>query len=406
MAKDGPGGEKTEKPTPKRIKQARKDGQIPRTQELGTWVGAAAASVLLPMLVGNAFTAVQELFLHVGFVVDHPEPAQLSVLMGQALSAFLGAVLPLALGMMLVGTVASVAQGGVTLTAKGIKPTLKKLNPLPGVKRMFGTHGAWEAIKAVIKTAAIGAVIYVTSDNAQTLVSASGSLPLSEITRVCADSVVLMLRVVGISGLVIALADYLVVRHQSMQKLKMSRYEIEQEHKQSEGDPHVKAQRRALQMALSRNRMMAEVAEADVLLINPTHVAVALKYEPQRGAPRVVAKGAGEVATKLRERAAEARVPMVQDIPLARALHASCDIGQEVPAQLFTAVARVLAFVMQLSSRGVRGGVHRPGFDAPDTTDLPRAGRRRSGGGDGCRRFPTLPRTPLRGRSWTPGHQR
>jgi flagellar biosynthesis protein FlhB len=378
MAKDGPGGEKTEKPTPKRIKQARKDGQIPRTQELGTWVGAAAASVLLPMLVGNAFTAVQELFLHVGSVVEHPEPAQLSVLMGQALSAFLGAVLPLALGMMLVGTVASVAQGGVTLTAKGIKPTLKKLNPLPGVKRMFGTHGAWEAIKAVIKTAAIGAVIYVTSDNAQTLVSASGSLPLSEITRVCADSVVLMFRVVGVSGLVIALADYLVVRHQSMQKLKMSRYEIEQEHKQSEGDPHVKAQRRALQMALSRNRMMAEVAEADVLLINPTHVAVALKYEPQKGAPRVVAKGAGEVATKLRERAAEARVPMVQDIPLARALHASCDLGQEVPAQLFTAVARVLAFVMQLSSRGVRGGVHRPGFDAPDTTDLPRAGRRRS----------------------------
>src|SRR3954454_20460053 len=121
--------------------------------------------------------------------------------MGQALSAFLGAVLPLALGMMLVGPVASVAQGGVTLTAKGIKPTLKKLNPLPGVKRMFGMHGAWEAIKAVSKTAAVGAVIYVTSDNAQPRVSASGSLPLSSVTRVCADSVVMMFCVARITGL-------------------------------------------------------------------------------------------------------------------------------------------------------------------------------------------------------------
>jgi flagellar biosynthetic protein FlhB len=377
MAKDGPGGEKTEKPTPKKLKQARKDGQIPRTQELGTWVGAAAASFLLPLLVGNAFGSVQELFVHVGTVVERPDPAQLSVLLGQALGVFLSAALPLALGMMLVGTVASVAQGGVTLSAKGLKPTLGKFNPLPGLKRMFGTHGAWEAIKAVLKTAAIGVVIYQTSGNAQTLVSASGSLPLSEITRVCADSAVLMFRVVGLTGLAIALADYLVVRHQMMQKLKMSRYEIEQEYKQSEGDPHMKAARRATQMAMARNRMMAEVAEADVLLINPTHVAVALKYEPQKGAPRVVAKGADEVAAKLRERAQEAGVPMVQDIPLARALHASCDLGQEVPAQLFTAVARVLAFVMQLSSRGVRGGVHRPGFQAPDTADLPRAGRRR-----------------------------
>jgi flagellar biosynthesis protein FlhB len=185
-----------------------------------------------------------------------------------------------------------------------------------------------------------------------------------------------MFRVVGITGLVIALADYLVVRHQTMTKLKMSQYEIKQEYKNSEGDPHMKAQRRATQMAMSRNRMMAEVADADVLLINPTHVAVALKYEPQRGAPRVVAKGSGEIATRLRARAEECRVPMVQDIPLARALHGSCDIGQEVPAQLFTAVARVLAFVMHLSTRGVRGGVHRPGFEAPVVEGLPRARRR------------------------------
>jgi flagellar biosynthetic protein FlhB len=377
VAKDGPGGEKTEKPTPQRLKKARKDGQIPRTQELGTWLGAAAASVLLPMLVSKAYTSAQTLFLQVGTVADDPEPAALSRLMGQALTAFLTAVLPMALGMMLIGTLASAAQGGIVVSGQGIKPTLKKFNPLPGFKRMFGTQGLWEAAKAVIKTVALAVVIVSTSGRAHELVRASGALPLAQITGVFADSAVLMFRVVGITGLVIAVADYLVVRRKTMAKLRMSQYEIKQEHKQSEGDPHVKGQRRATQMAMSRNRMMSEVADADVLLVNPTHVAVALKYRADQGAPRVVAKGAGEVAAKLRARAEEARVPMVQDIPLARALHASCELGQEIPPQLFTAVARVLAFVMHMGSRGVRGGFHRPGFEPPDVTDLPKAGRRR-----------------------------
>jgi flagellar biosynthetic protein FlhB len=377
MAQDGPGGEKTEKPTPQRLKKARKEGQIPRTQELGTWLGAAAASVLLPMLVGNAFDAVRELFVQVGVIADDPEPAKLSVLLGQALMAFLSTMLPMALAMMMIGTLASAAQGGVTFATKGMKPTLKKFNPVPGIKRMFGTQGVWEAAKALIKTIALAVVIVTTSDNARTLVSASGALPLSEVARVFSESAVSMFRVVGFTGLAIALADYLVVRKKMMKKLKMSQYEIKQEHKQSEGDPHMKAQRRATQMAMARNRMMSDMADADVLLVNPTHVAVALKYDPLKGAPRVVAKGAGEVAARLRARAEECRVPMVQDIPLARALHASCELGQEVPAQLFTAVARVLAFVMHLSARGVRGGMHRPGFQAPAVEGLPKAGRRR-----------------------------
>ena len=377
MAKDGPGGERTEDPTPQRLKKARKEGQIPRTQELGTWAGAAAASFLLPMLVGNAFDEVGRMFVQVGVVVDDPEVEKVTALLGQALETFVTVALPMAVALMVVGVAASAAQGGVTVSSKPVKPTLKKLNPLPGIKRMFGGHGLWEATKAVIKTAALGTVVVVTSDKAQALVSASGALPLSAVTATFTDSAVLMIRVVAVTGLVIAVADYVVVRRQMMKQLKMTKYEIQQEHKNSEGDPHVKAQRRATQMAMSRNRMMAEVATADVLLVNPTHVAVALKYEADRGAPRVVAKGADEVAAKLRERAAEARVPLVQDVPLARALHASCEIGQEVPAQLFTAVARVLAFVMQLSARGVRGGFHRPGFAAPDVEGLPRAGRRR-----------------------------
>jgi flagellar biosynthesis protein FlhB len=377
VAKDGPGGEKTEKPTPQRLKKARKDGQIPRTQELGTWLGMAAASVLLPMIAGRGFAEVQELFLQIEAVSDEPEVSAVAALLGQALTAFLTTVLPLALALMVVGVLASASQGGVTFATKGMKPTLKKFNPATGLKRMFGTQGLWEVVKALIKTVALAVVVIVTSDRAQTLVSAAGARPLSAVIDVFADSAILMFRVVALTGLVIAFADYVVVRQKMMKQLKMSKYEITQEHKQAEGDPHMKAQRKGVALAMSRNRMMAEVTEADVLLVNPTHVAVALKYEAAKGAPRVVAKGAGEVAARLREIAAEARVPMVQDIPLARALHASCELGQEVPPQLFTAVARVLAFVMHLGARGVRGGLHRPGFEAPDTTDLPKAGRRR-----------------------------
>jgi flagellar biosynthetic protein FlhB len=377
VAKDGPGGEKTEKPTPQRLKKARKEGQIPRTQELGTWLGMAAASVLLPMIAGKGFAEVQELFLQIRAVTDEPEVSAVAALLGQALTAFLTTVLPLALALMVVGVLASAAQGGVTFATKGMKPTLKKFNPATGLKRMFGTQGLWEVVKALIKTVSLATVVIVTSDRAQSLVSAAGALPLSAVIDVFADSAILMFRVVALTGLVIAVADYVVVRQKMMKQLKMSRYEITQEHKQAEGDPYMKAQRKGVALAMSRNRMMSEVAEADVLLVNPTHVAVALKYESAKGAPRVVAKGAGEVAAKLRELAAEARVPMVQDIPLARALHASCELGQEVPPQLFTAVARVLAFVMHLGARGVRGGLHRPGFEAPDTTDLPKAGRRR-----------------------------
>src|SRR3569833_2236920 len=201
MAQDGPGGEKTEKPTPQRLKKARKEGQIPRTQELGTWLGAAAASVLLPMLVGNAFSAVRELFVQVGVIANDPQPEALSQLLGEALSVFMTTMLPMALGMMLVGTLSSAAQGGVTFATKSMKPTLKKLNPFPGMKRMFGTHGSWESIKAVIKTVALAAVIVTTSDKAQELVSASGALPLSEITKVFTESAVTMFRVVGFTGL-------------------------------------------------------------------------------------------------------------------------------------------------------------------------------------------------------------
>jgi flagellar biosynthetic protein FlhB len=388
VAQGGAGGEKTEKPTPQRLKKARKDGQIPRTQELGTWLGAVTASFLLPMMVSSSFDAAQRLFRQIGEVARTPDVEAIEQLLGQALSAFLTAALPLACGVMVVGVLSAAAQGGIVFASKPIKPTFSKLNPFPGFKRMFGGHGLWETVKALLKTIAIGVAILLTVDDVKSLVASSGSMPLATVASVFTDSALMMIRVAALTGLALAVADYAVVRFQSMKKLKMSHYEIKQEHKQQEGDPHVKGHRRAVALAQARNRMMTDVTTADVLLTNPTHVAVALKYSASFGAPRVVAKGSGEVARRLRELAAEHGVPQVRDIPLARALHGSCDIGQEIPPQLFTAVARVLAFVMQLGTKGIKGGVHQPGFTPPDTTGLPVAGRRRAtpvaGGGTGA----------------------
>ncbi|BDZ45080.1 EscU/YscU/HrcU family type III secretion system export apparatus switch protein [Naasia aerilata] len=162
-----------------------------------------------------------------------------------------------------------------------------------------------------------------------------------------------------IAGIGLALVDVFVVMRRNRKQTRMTKREVRDENKSSEGDPLVRSQRRSKQLAMSRNRMIAAVGSADVVLLNPTHVAVALKYEKGKSAPRVVAKGAGEVAAKIRERAASTNTPMVHDIPLARALYGACDVGDEIPVELYGAVARVLAFVLSLKSRGAALGVHR-----------------------------------------------
>jgi flagellar biosynthetic protein FlhB len=187
-----------------------------------------------------------------------------------------------------------------------------------------------------------------------------------------------MVRNVAVFGVVMAAADYLVQRRQVGKQTKMSKEDVKQEHKQAEGDPMLKGAIRSRQLAMSRNRMMADIPTADVVLVNPTHVAVALRYDPERGAPRVVARGAGVIAAAIREKAGESDVPLVRDVPLARAIYSSCQVGQEIPAELFAAVAQVLAFVISRRTRGQRGGEHgTPRPDAPLPEVTAKAGQRR-----------------------------
>jgi flagellar biosynthetic protein FlhB len=350
-------GEKTEQPTQQRLKKAKREGQIGRSQDIGAWFGMLAASIMLPRTLSAAIDHGQELMAKVPVIIQDPDPTLALHMLKDAGFGAAWAVLPLAGTLMLVGIASAGAQGGIRVATKLFIPKFSRLNPLPGIKKMFGPQALWETVKALVKTSTAKGVV-------PTLMTA-GQLPLTALLGTVKDAVIGLIRAAAAAGIVMAAADYFVVRRRTNKQLRMTKEEVKQENKNTEGDPLVKAQIRSRQMAMARNRQMADVPTADVVLVNPTHVAVALRYEPTKGAPRVVAKGQGPVATKIRELAAEHRVPMVQDVPLARALYGGSEVGAEIPAEFFGAVAKVLAFVMSLKARGSAAGLHRSPHSAP-----------------------------------------
>ncbi|RYB94249.1 EscU/YscU/HrcU family type III secretion system export apparatus switch protein [Nocardioides oleivorans] len=367
--------EKTEKPTAKKRRESRKEGQVPRTQELGGWATLLIVGMLLPGLLGRELTALAELMRDCFSLRGHVEVADATTLLGRGARHVMVTLVTLGCAVMVVGVAAALAQGGFFMATKSVKPSLKKLDPIQGFKRVFGTQALWEGAKMLLKSAVVGFVAYGAVVALMPLIG--GLVPISAVLEVVHERVLALLRSVAVAGLVMAVADYAVIRRRMGKKTRMSKHEVKQESKQSDGDPLLKGAIRSRQLAASRNRMMADIAHADVVLVNPTHVAVALRYDAERGAPRVVARGAGVVAQKIRERAAEHRVPLVRDVPLARALHRSTVVGQEIPAELYAAVAQVLAFVISRRTAGVRGGEHRSPRTEVDLPVLPGAGRRR-----------------------------
>ncbi|QZN87351.1 EscU/YscU/HrcU family type III secretion system export apparatus switch protein [Cellulomonas sp. C5510] len=351
------------------MKQVHRDGKLSRSQDLTAWVGLAAAAVMLPGTASRAADAAYEQLGAVREAIASPDAGTVTQLLGDGLWSVVGTIGPMLAVVAGVVVAVAVAQGGVHV--KKFKPQVQQFNPVSGVKRLFGAHAWWEAAKTLLKTAVVGAVLYLAVQALVPQLMGTGRIPLAHMLGV-AGSGVKQLLVWGVAaGVLLAAVDLLVVIRRNRKQTRMSRQEIKEENKRTEGDPLVKGQIRSKQMAMSRNRMMAAVADADVVIVNPTHVAVALTYVPGSGAPRLVAKGAGAVAARIRAQATEHRVPMVEDVPLARALHAACAVDQEIPAYLFTAVARVLAFVMQLKRRGAAMGRHTmPGGSvAPD--DVP-----------------------------------
>lgn len=370
--------EKTEKPTPKRKKQARKDGQVPRTPELGGWLSLLVVTLAMGPLLDREGDALRTMLgTHLRAVQD-PSVSLALTLLGDAARHVLVTLVLLGSMALVVGVLSALAQGGFYLSPKLAKPDPKKLNPLQGAKRLFGPHALWEGVKVLAKSTVVALLAWSAIHSIMPLVG--GLLPIDTVLRTATAEISHLLLTVAVAGLVMAVADYAMMRRRIGKQIRMSHSEIKQEHKQAEGDPMVKSAIRSRQLATARNRMLADVADADVLLVNPTHVAVALRYDPERGAPRVVARGAGAIATKIRERAAEERVPLVQDVPLARAIYRHCQVGQEIPRELWAAVAQVLAFVLSRRNAGHHGGEHRTPRRTEELPEvLARARQRRAG---------------------------
>jgi len=380
VAQDG----KTEKPTPKKLKDARKQGQFPRTQDAATWLGIAAGASMLPDSCVRLAVAFRELVTQrVPDAITDPTPERALDAVSALPMAVVGATLPVALAA-LAGALLATAAQGVHPTTKTLKFKAGRLSPRQGLKRMFGVRAAWEAVKSLAKVTVIGVVVVVLGRSMVPQLVGPGVMPLGVTIDHTRSGIETLLWAAAVTGLLLALFDYAYQRHTIMKELRMTPREIKDEMRQSEGDPMIKSAIRSRQLAMSRNRMLSAVAGADVVLVNPTHFAVALKYDRGRGAPRVVAKGSGSLALKIREIARENRVPVVEDKPLARTLYRVCDLEDEVPAELYLAVARILAFVMSAGRPSGRGGVRRPLTSTPVPDDLPtkavlRARRTREG---------------------------
>ncbi|MBI4610321.1 MAG: flagellar biosynthesis protein FlhB [Candidatus Rokubacteria bacterium] len=346
--------ERTEAPTGRRLEEARRKGQIARSPEVGTaftilgaagfltWAGTGwsrALTELLPALL----TRVQVGEWHPGAIHDY------SI---EVFALFLNLVLPPVLLLAVVGIGANVLQVGFLFTTRTLEPNWGKLNPFQGLKRLFARHMLAELLKGPLKLATIGGIAFITlRPRVAELVTLAGRDPSAAVATVTEVTLTLLWRI-GAAYLVLALLDYGYQRWTHLRSLRMTREEVKEEMRQSEGDPHIRARARHLHRQYAMRRMMSEVPKADVVVTNPTHLAVALRYDRETmRAPKVVAKGARLIAEEIKKRARTAGVPIVEHPPLAQALYKSVELGGEIPASLYRAVAEVLAYVYMLSQR-------------------------------------------------------
>jgi len=346
--------EKTERATPKRREEARNRGRVPRSLEVNSAAVLIAVGAVL-LLFGPKLLASFESILQEGLTnAGDPKLVRgdgLGTLVGWALRGFAVTAAPIALTALVAGVVANVAQVRFRITPLALVPSFGRLNPLNGLKRMFGKDGIVETIKAAVKTTVVGLVAYLVIKPRLSGLSGLAGAPPNEVLGEIGGAVRALLLWAGGAFVLIAVADYSWQRHRYEQSLRMSKTEVKQEQKQTDVAPEVKGAMRRKQAELARRRMIADVPGADVVVVNPTHYAVALRYDGTRPAPEVVAKGRGVVAAAIRRVAEEARVPIVHNAPLARTLYREVELGRMIPEELFTAVAEVLAFVYRTAGR-------------------------------------------------------
>ncbi len=339
---------KTEEPTPKRRRDARRKGQVARSPLLAGWATVLAASVALPALGHQLLGAWEGLFLATTVAMSHPSPAAARRLLAEGLDAGFSAALPLVGLVAAVSLVVSVGQVGLRASPKALwRP--EQLSLTKGVRRLLSIRGLWAALRSSLELALLAVVGYLAVHRLVSMMVA-GAMPLSATLGATGKAILAAVRYLALAGLVVAGADFAFQRRRLAQDLRMTKQEVKEEARRSEGSPELRRAVRSRQRKLSRSRMVAEVARSAVVVTNPTHLAVALAYE--RGvdaAPRVVAKGIGSLALAIRREARRHGVPVVEDRSLAWTIHAACEEGSIVPPHLYQAVAQVLAFVYSLT---------------------------------------------------------
>jgi flagellar biosynthetic protein FlhB len=348
------GGDKTEPATPKKRAEARKKGQVAKSQDLGGAVVLLASLLSLSVFGPAAWGHMKEAMLRSLTLISTPEVVQDGAVGRLLLSSLIDATLaaaPIALTCMVAGVVTGVLQVGWKPSAGALKPDPKRINPLSGLKNLFGMHFVFESAKTVVKFAVVGSIASFVLFGQLDELGALVGLGPDELLHRGGATVVTIAQRAGMGYLLIAVVDFAWQRYRHEKGLKMEKEEVKQEFKQQTVSPEVRSAIRRRQMQIARARMMADVPGADVVVTNPTHYAVALRYSSESPAPIVIAKGKDIVAERIKAIAREHGVSVIADPPLARSLHASVEVGTQIPEELFGAVAQVLAFVYRTAGR-------------------------------------------------------
>lgn len=350
--------DKSEQPTDSKLKKAKEKGQIPRSREL-TSLMILLIGIMLFWIMGTHFVSKLKAIIQQAMLVAHrtDDDKQIIFNLINLLTAGFWAILPIFVGLVIVAIIAPLSVGGLLFSLQSIKPNLGKLNPISGFKRLFSLRIFSELFKSILKVVliAFAAALFLIHQFPNMLVLPSMYLnnALSQVMQLLIyASLLIVLALIPMVGF-----DIFYQIWSNLKKLKMSKQEVKDEFKEQEGNPQIKGRIRQMQQAIARRRMMKDVPKANVIVTNPTHYAVALQYdEKTMSAPRILAKGTDNIASKIKQIAQEHQIPQLEAPPLARALYRHGEIGKSIPAELYAAVAQILAWVYQLKRWHRYGG--------------------------------------------------
>lgn len=356
FAKDGPGGEKTEPATPKKLNETRENGQVAKSKELIMAISLLALFIIIKIYVGNMGEKLINTFKDFYNTFDvivgdsskgYPVGLACSTI-GNMFVSILNIVVPILLIAVVISVLGNMLQQSWKVTAKPMKPKLNKISPLSGFKRIFSVRQLLELLKSIAMITIIGIVVYTTIMDKVGLLLSFYDITLYAALATIGEIIIDLGIKISMIFLIIGFLDLMYQKHKFKEDTKMTKQEVKDEYKNAEGDPQIKSQVRRRMMEVSRRRMMQQLPEADVVITNPTHFAVALKYEPDSGmAPVVIAKGADHLAFQIKDKARECNIAIVENKPLARILYHNVDIGMEIPPELYQAVAEILANILR-----------------------------------------------------------